>query len=265
MPGGADAILSMNADRPLSTQAPGIPSRRRRPPRDSLTAQVIRDLAARIDAGELPGGTQLPTERELMQAYGVSRTVVREATSSLRASGRIATQQGRGAFVLAAPAAFRFTIDTAELGTLRDVLQVMDIRVAVEAEAAALAATRRSSPQLAALRAALEALAAGLRKPAGNSESDVAFHLAIAKATGNGYFAQLLDGLAPRLLPRARLNLFGDDRKRKLDYLQRLQHEHSDIFHAIERRDGDAARAAMRLHLSNSRERLRQAFEHGTK
>ncbi len=72
-------------------------------PRDSLTAQVLRDLSARIERGELSSGDKLPTERELMVEYRVSRTVVREAISSLRSSGRIDTQQGRGAFVLSPP------------------------------------------------------------------------------------------------------------------------------------------------------------------
>jgi GntR family transcriptional regulator, transcriptional repressor for pyruvate dehydrogenase complex len=244
-----------------SARATSAAAPRRRPPRDSLTTQVARDLAVRIDSGDLKAGSQLPPERELMERYGVSRTVVREATSSLRASGRVATHQGRGAFVLSPPLAFRFTIDPEQLSTLRDVLHVMDVRLAVEAEAASLAASRHSAAQLAAIHAALAALAANLRKPSGNSASDVAFHLAIAAATGNAYFTQLLTELAPRLLPRQRLDLFGDNRRRKLEYLTRLQQEHTDIFLAIERRDPDAARAAMRLHLSNSRERLRLAFE----
>ena len=257
-------VLPMNDGRDPAGErvAPAAPTRRR-PPRDSLTSQLVRDLSTRIDSGDLAAGAQLPPERELMERYGVSRTVVREATSSLLASGRIATHQGRGAFVLSTPLAFRFTIDPTQLSTLRDVLHVMDIRVALEAEAASLAASRRTDAQLAAIGAALAALAAGVRNPAGNSASDVAFHLAIARATGNSYFPQLLEELAPRMLPRARLDLFGSDRKGKLDYLKRLQQEHSDIFRAIERRDVDASRAAMRLHLSNSRERLRQAFERG--
>lgn len=235
--------------------------RRRRPPRDSLTAQLVRDLAQRIDSGELAAGAQIPPERELMLRYGVSRTVVREATSSLKASGRIATHQGRGAFVLSTPPAFRLHIDPAQLSTLRDVLRVMDIRVALEAEAAALAAARRTPAQLAMIRQALEELAAGQGKSDANQASDVQFHLAIARATGNGYFSQLLEDLAPRMLPRARLDLFGGDRRLKQEYLKRLQHEHTDIFLAIQRQDPEAARAAMRLHLSNSRERLRLAFE----
>jgi len=235
--------------------------RRRRPPRDSLTSQLVRDLAQRIDSGELAAGTQMPPERELMLRYGVSRTVVREAISSLRASGRIATHQGRGAFVLSTPPAFRLHIDPAQLSTLRDVLRVMDIRVALETEAAALAAARRTPAQLASIHEALDELAAGLGKPDANKANDVEFHLAIARATGNSYFSQLLEDLAPRMLPRARLDLFGGDRRLRQEYLKRLQHEHADIFLAIRRCDSEAARAAMRLHLSNSRERLRLAFE----
>jgi DNA-binding FadR family transcriptional regulator len=257
-----DKRAAKHAELPTATPATATP-RRRRPPRDSLSSQVARDLASRIDSGDLAPGVQLPPERELMERYGVSRTVVREATSSLRASGRVATHQGRGAFVLSPPPAFRFTIDPAQLSTLRDVLHVMDVRLAIEAEAASLAAARRTPPQLAAIAAALEALAANARKPEGNTASDVAFHLAIAAATGNAYFAQLLEALAPRMLPRQRLDLFGNDRRARLDYLNRLQQEHADIHSAIARRDPDAARAAMRLHLSNSRERLRRAFEQG--
>lgn len=235
--------------------------RRRRPPRDSLTSKLVRDLAHRIDSGELAAGVQIPPERELMVQYGVSRTVVREATSSLRASGRIATHQGRGAYVLSTPPAFRLHIDPAELSTLRDVLRVMEVRVALEAEAAALAAARRTTVQLAAIDEALRELAAGLGKPDANTASDVKFHLAIAQATGNTYFSHLLEDLGPRMLPRARLDLFGGDRNLKMEYLKRLQHEHAEVFLAIKRSDAEAARAAMRLHLSNSRERLRQAFE----
>ncbi len=250
---------TMPADPPTSTPARRAP--RRRPPRDSLSAQVVRDLAARIDSGELAPGARLPPERELMERYGVSRTVVREATSSLRASGRVATHQGRGAFVLSAPAAFRFTIDPAEINTLRDVLQVMDIRVALESEAASLAAQRRSDAQLRAIAVALDDMASRMRSPAGHSAADVAFHVAVASATGNAYFSNLLVEVSPRMLPRQRLDLFRDDRRGRLAYLKRLQQEHGDIYQAIARRDADAARAAMRLHLSNSRERLRRAFE----
>jgi DNA-binding FadR family transcriptional regulator len=89
----------------------------------------------------------------------------------------------------------------------------------------------------------------------------VRFHLEIARATGNHYFTELYGGLAPRLVPRARLDLFKNDPDGKIAYLQRIQQEHAQIHQAIGRGDPEAARAAMRLHLTNSRERLRAALD----
>jgi DNA-binding FadR family transcriptional regulator len=229
--------------------------------RDSLTTQVLRDLSGRIEKGELKPGDRLPTERELMALYGVSRTVVREAVSSLRSSGRIATQQGRGAWVLDPPASLGFRLEDADLTTAQDVLQVMEIRIALESEAAALAALRRTTEQLAALRQAFDALESSLARPDSSAEHDVRFHLEIARATGNHYFTELYAGLAPRLVPRARLDLFKNDPDGKVAYLQRIQQEHAQILQAIARSDPEAARAAMRLHLTNSRERLRAALD----
>jgi DNA-binding FadR family transcriptional regulator len=229
--------------------------------RDSLTTQVLRDLAGRIEKGDFKPGDRLPTERELMALYGVSRTVVREAVSSLRSSGRIATQQGRGAWVLDPPVALGFRLEDADLTTVQDVLLVREIRFALESEAAALAAARRGNDQLVALRQAFDALEASLARPDSSAEHDVRFHLEIARATGNHYFTELYAGLAPRLVPRARLDLFKNDPDGKVAYLQRIQQEHAQILQAIARSDSEAARAAMRLHLTNSRERLRAALD----
>jgi GntR family transcriptional regulator, transcriptional repressor for pyruvate dehydrogenase complex len=92
-----------------------------RPPREArnLTAAVTRALSARIDAAELRPGDRLPTERELMGAYGVSRTVVREAISSLRAERLVVTQQGKGAFVTRDGARSAFRITEADVVTCR--------------------------------------------------------------------------------------------------------------------------------------------------
>jgi DNA-binding FadR family transcriptional regulator len=100
-----------------------------------------------------------------------------------------------------------------------------------------------------------------MSRPDSSAEHDVRFHLEIARATGNHYFTELYAGLAPRLVPRARLDLFKNDPHGKLAYLQRIQQEHAHIHQAIVRGDAEAARAAMRLHLTNSRERLRAALD----
>jgi DNA-binding FadR family transcriptional regulator len=71
------------------------------PPARNLTHEVIARIKKEIGAGRLAPGTRLPTEQELMAALGVSRTVVREAVSALRADGLIMTRQGSGAYVAA--------------------------------------------------------------------------------------------------------------------------------------------------------------------
>ncbi|UFN50322.1 FadR family transcriptional regulator [Roseomonas sp. OT10] len=230
---------------------------RRRP---SLTQQVTRDLLAEIERGGLRPGDPFPTERELTARYGVSRTVIREAMSSLRASGRLVVEQGRGAFI-GTPSPTPYRLDPAEIGTAEDLLRLMELRIALESEAAALAAQRRDAPAVAALARLAERFAAGMEDSEASRRLDLDFHRQIAAMTGNPYFGQVLDSFAAGLLPRARLDLFRDDPMARAEYQRRLQLEHAHILEAIARGDAEGARAAMRLHLSNSRERLRRARE----
>ncbi len=230
-------------------------------PRDSLTAQVLRALSTSIDNGELNPGDRLPPERKLMEKFRVSRTVVREAIASLRSSGRIDTQQGRGAFVLAPPFAYPYVVDASDLGKIGDVLQIMDLRIGLESEAASLAAQRRTPAQLKSIGAALATLEAGIKAAQAAVNPDIEFHLAIIRATGNAYFIDLFTQLGPRMIPRSRIDLFKNDRRARVRYLAVIQQEHAQIYQAIARSDAEAARAAVRLHLTNSRERLRAALE----
>ena len=226
-------------------------------PRDSLTAQVLRELSSRIESGALRPGDRLPAERELMAEFKVSRTVVREAIASLRSSGRIDTQQGRGAFVLSPAPSYPALVDGSDLAKLGDVLQVMDFRIAIESEAASLAAQCRTGDQLAAIHAALMAMDGRNKAADASAALDFRFHLAIVRATGNPYYIQLFTQLGPDVIPRARVDLFGGDARARTRYLEGIQHEHRQMYDAIARRDAEVARAAIRLHLTNSRERLR--------
>jgi GntR family transcriptional regulator, transcriptional repressor for pyruvate dehydrogenase complex len=234
-----------------------------RPAREerSLTAAVTRALSARIDAAELRPGDRLPTERELMGAYGVSRTVVREAISGLRAEGLVVTHQGKGAFVTRDGARAAFRITEADVVTLQDVVRVMELRIGLEAEAAALAALRRTDAQLEPMRAALAEMEEAVEASDASVAADLRFHVALAEATGNGYFAELLRQLGPPLIPRARVDTFRHDPAARRAYLRRVNQEHEQILRAVEAHDADAARAAMRVHLVNGRERIRRAFD----
>ncbi|WP_298013325.1 FadR/GntR family transcriptional regulator [uncultured Castellaniella sp.] len=228
----------------------------------SLTQNVVSSLSERIRNGEFHVGEKLPTESELMEAFGVSRTVIREAISRLQAAGLVETRHGIGTFLLEPQNEQQLRIRTENILTMLDVMAILELRISLETEAAGLAALRRTDAHMQQLRATLDEFAEHIRKKTGNAVvSDVAFHLLVATATGNRYFHDILKQLGKAIIPRTRVDsaaLADDDRVR---YLERVHLEHEDIFNAIARKDPDAARAAMRTHLANSRERLRKAQE----
>jgi DNA-binding FadR family transcriptional regulator len=223
----------------------------------SLTADLVQRLGDRIRHGELVPGAKLPREADLMTEYGVSRTVVREAMSQLQAGGMVETRHGIGTFVVGLGQGTHFRIPAHQLSTLHDVIAVLELRIAVETEAAGLAAQRRQASQLQAMRVALDAF--GLAVDAGRDAvgADFQFHLEIARATGNRHFAELMTTLGGTMIPRARLEATEPPTQQRIEYLRRVNAEHETIYQAVVRQDADGARAAMRTHLSNSRERRR--------
>jgi DNA-binding FadR family transcriptional regulator len=220
----------------------------------------VEGLGSQIRSQALKAGDKLPTESEIMQAWGVSRTVVREALSRLQAAGLVETRHGIGTFVLAQPPG-SFGITPDEIPTAADVMAVLELRISLETESAGLAAQRRTDEQLAAIRAALDELEGGVTGEGDTIEPDTRFHMLIASATGNRYFAEIMAHLGTTLIPRARINSPRVASEDLPQYLRRVNREHEEIYEAIARRDPEAARAAMRLHLTNSRERLRRAQE----
>jgi GntR family transcriptional repressor for pyruvate dehydrogenase complex len=231
----------------------------RRRPR-TLAQELVDGIGERIRKGKLKPGDKLPTESVLMEQYDVSRTVVREAISKLQAGGLVETRHGIGTFVLDRPQQpDGFRIDPSEMETTVDVLAVLELRISLETEAAGLAAQRRTKEQLAEMRRALDEIEAGGEKMADTVGADFRFHHLIAMATGNRYFADIMAHLGATLIPRARINSSKLAQEDVPQYNRRLGVEHEAIFDAISRKDADSARAAMRLHLTNSRERLRRA------
>lgn len=215
---------------------------------------VVAGLKDKILRGELAPGAKLPSEAELIEEYAVSRTVVREAVSRLQAEGLVETFQGRGSFVLAVPEPSSFTLETSAIRSHHDVLAMVDFRIGVETEAAGLAASRVTPAAGASITAAHESFTAAGHE--GAVEADFAFHRAIAAATDNRFYVDLLDSLGPMMimLPRTRL---GDEyTMTDSTHVERVQREHDNVAAAILAGDADTARAAMRLHLGNTRRRL---------
>ena len=236
-----------------------VPRRRGR----GLAHALVDDLGEKIRSQQLRPGDKLPTESAIMQVYGVSRTVVREALSKLQAAGLVETRHGVGTFVLqSAPlrTAGLFRLEGPDIAITVDVLAVLELRISLETETAGLAALRRSDEQLRGLHEALDEFDTNVATGGDTVQPDQRFHLLIAEATGNPYFADIMGHLGAGLIPRARVSAIRKHGRRG-EYLVNVNREHQEIYAAIARRDPDAARAAMRIHLTNSRERLRLAQE----
>ena len=244
----------------MSSMLPADPSLRRKP--RGLAHGLVDSLGQRIRDGRLGAGAKLPTEAEIMDEFGVSRTVVREALSKLQAGGLVETRHGVGTFVaVGGGEANNFRIAPEQVATIREVVAVLELRIGLEAEAAALAATRRSEANLQVMRDAIAAFGQAIADDTDAVASDMQLHLEIARATQNQHFAELMSYLGTMLIPRTRVNTARFAGEGRREYLLRVHTEHESIVDAIASRDPDAARAAMRTHLSNSRERLRRAQE----
>ncbi|WP_309679427.1 FadR/GntR family transcriptional regulator [Polaromonas sp.] len=243
-----------DADRPSTFYAE--PPRARRP--RSLVGEIVESLAARIRDGQLQPGDKLPTEAEIMTRFDVSRTVVRESLSKLQASGLVETRHGIGTFVLPPQEPGNFRIMAEDFATVADVISVLELRISLETEAAGLAAQRRTPENLTALENALHAFQDSIEHDSDAVPPDFQFHMEVARATGNRHFADLMTYLGTMIIPRTRVNTAHNAPEGRLNYLRRVHGEHESIYNAISNQDAEAARAAMRTHLSNSRERLRR-------
>lgn len=222
-----------------------------------LSEQLAESLAIGIRDGQLPPGQRLPTEAELAQRFGVSRTVVREALSRLRTLGLIETRQGSGAFVKAVPGPALNDLSLSLDGSIGAVLQMVEVRRALEAESAALAASRRTPAQLRQIRQALARLERQVGNGGDGVEEDVAFHAAIARASGNPFLLATLTYLSQFLREATRVTRANEARH---DDLQRqVRDEHAAIVAAIEAGDVRAARTAGARHMVNAAQRIGQA------
>jgi GntR family transcriptional repressor for pyruvate dehydrogenase complex len=232
-------------------------SQRLRRPR-GLVSEIVESLAGSIREGQLQPGTKLPTEAEIMARFDVSRTVVRESISRLQASGLVETRHGIGTFVLAPQDPGNFKITAEDFTTVADVISVLELRISLETEAAGLAALRRTPDNLATMKAALLAFEASIQLDSDAVPPDFQFHMEVARSTGNRHFADLMTYLGTMIIPRTRVNTMQTAPEGRMNYLLRVNSEHENIYNAIRDQDAEAARAAMRTHLTNSRERLRK-------
>jgi len=230
-------------------------------PAPNLTSKLVKRIAADIMSGKLPPGSRLPTEQEIVNATGVSRTVVREAVSALRADGLVITRQGVGAFVSPDAQQRPFRINPEELRSIKEVLKVFELRIGIETEAAGFAAERRTAQHLAAMTSCLKLIDREIDQGETAADADFAFHKAVLSAVDNPYFVQFLDFLGRLIIPRQRIRIGLENQGQRRVYLKRIQKEHMAVFRAVKAKKAEEARRTMREHLLNGQQRYRQMAE----
>ncbi len=227
----------------------------------TLVGQVASSLRESVTSGAYKPGDRLPSEARIAESHGVSRTVVREAIAALRSDGLVEPRRGAGVFVLqpSEPVALPFqNIDHARLSSI---IAVLELRSAVEVEAAGLAAVRRSPVQEEKILDGHHAVGRCIAEGQPTSIADFALHIAIAEATNNPRFPEFLTMIGQNAIPRAALA--NADNRTSKPYLEQLHDEHARIVMAISNGDGDTAREAMRVHLQGSQRRYRSMLQNG--
>jgi DNA-binding FadR family transcriptional regulator len=217
--------------------------------RHPLAAQTAQLLLARIRGGEWPLGHRLPGETTLAVQLGVGRSTLREAIRELAGKGVLDSRQGAGVFVTSLDA----TEDWDSVLRKATVAAVIEARLAIETEAAALAATRRTPADLRILRRALAARGVQGQSIPDHVDTDMAFHRAVILAAHNDVLTQLFDVFLPRL----RLAMIDMLRIRPVASEAADHAAHERLVESIAVRDAAAASAASRTHLSG----LKEAFE----
>lgn len=219
-----------------------------------LYEQVSADLSEKIAAGEYAIGQRLPSERHLARAYAVSRPTIREAIIALELDGLVEVRMGSGVYVKA-----RAPIGGQAGETDVGPFELLEARRAIEGEAAALAATRIDDEALGELTALVSEMQRAGENFQESEAADRQFHVGIARATGNSAMLATVEMLweARARSPQYRLL---SDKAHKAGVTPRLD-EHVLILEALRSRDADAARHAMRSHLSRVLDSLLVATE----
>lgn len=221
-----------------------------------IADQVTHTLSDRIASGELTPG-ESPGSRDALAAEFVTSTSVVDRALEQMADKGLLAPRADGTYAVSSVPVRDHGFELPEHETLADVVSILEMRLGLEAVGAAFAAERHDAAQMAAIKAAADAYVTAAGGGEGAGQADFRFHRCIAEASGNPYLLDLLDYLGPLLIPRLRVAL-----PAQAGESQATQHsiaEHQAIVAAIEAREADTARHAMRDHLLRTLDLVKQA------
>jgi GntR family transcriptional repressor for pyruvate dehydrogenase complex len=223
-----------------------------------LPDEIAQSIISAIEDGQLKPGDRLPTEHALAQKFGVARTVVREAISLLKYDGVIRARQGVGAFISGVEERTAFRISPACFDKRKQLVQFLQLRTGVQADASGLAAELRSDAQLAEIESNLASMYDAIRAGDDGAEQRVdaesAFYRAITEASGNEYYVEFIAMVEARLMEELRSVVVKN--AKVAEWGESILNEHRAVFEAIKDCDATLARKTTRLHFERAAHRL---------
>lgn len=224
----------------------------------TLTEAVYEAIIGDISEGLWPVGNRLPSEAALCERFGVSRPVVREALSRLRVDGLIQSRKGSGSYVLRQPD--RDLFREIPIGSLTDLQRAFEFRACIEQETAFYAALRGKKDDIEQIRQAYKKLEDIYPGDQIGYGIDLEFHMSIAEASHNEYFINAMRAIGDIMSVSMTL-MRTITLERPMERRMRVLEEHGRVIRAIETRDSDAAKAAMRHHIVSGHDRLFEGRE----
>lgn len=217
------------------------------------TKDLYEDMRSWILRGQYLRGSRLPTEAELTNRYGLGRSAVRQVIAQLKSEGLVASRQGSGLFVVARPMT---SLDAPNfVNNLNDLISLFDFRLMIEAESAALAASKRSDSDIELIEEKSHALRDIFRNGGQGTQEDFDFHVQIAKVSGNKFLLSSVLALQTGVVFSVKLGQKTSDLPRALHF-QQVTQEHANIIEAIRSGDVVCARSTMRAHIEASLARI---------
>lgn len=213
---------------------------------ERLYVKVAEQISSLVKDGNIKAGDKLPSERVLAERIGVSRPTIREAMIALEIAGIIEIRTGSGIYVIDQKP--ELTVADTGVGPF----EILDTRYIVEAEACALAAARITDEQIAQLKSTIQDMQEEEKRPDASEEADMNFHMIIADASQNSAIAAIIKWLW-ELRNQSSLSKAFMSRLRE-EGIHPSINEHQKIVAALEMRNPEKARNAMKSHIENASE-----------